>query len=125
MRGTMSQVEVITSVERRRRWTLADKQRIVAESGLPGQTVSKVARRHGIAPQQLFTWRRELLAAATGAVDDGFLPVAVSEVPAAPVPPAAPMEDGRIEILLPDGVVVRVGREVTTGALRRVLTVLR
>ena len=81
MRGTMTQVEVITSVQRRRRWSAADKQQMVAESAMPGRTVSSVARRHGIAPQQLFTWRRELLAAATGIADGGFLAIAVSERP--------------------------------------------
>lgn len=121
----MAKVEVITSAERHRRWSAAEKQEMVAESARPGRTVTEVARRHGIFPQQLFTWRRELLAAATGAADGDFLPVAVSEVAAASAPPVAPMEDRRIEIVLPDGVVVRVGREVGLGALRRVLAALR
>jgi len=51
-------VEVITSVQRRRRWTVAEKLQIVEESELPGMTVSYVARQHGISPSQLFTWRR-------------------------------------------------------------------
>jgi len=109
MRGTMTQVEVITSVQRRRRWSAADKQQMVAESAMPGRTVSSVARRHGIAPQQLFTWRRELLAAATGIADGGFLAIAVSEPPA-----VVPDDSGRIEIVLPTGVMVRVGPEVAT-----------
>jgi transposase-like protein len=60
----MATVEVITSVERRRRWSREAKLRIVAESARPDCTVSQVARAHDIAPGQLFTWRRELLAAA-------------------------------------------------------------
>jgi transposase-like protein len=60
----MATVEVITSVERRRRWSREAKVRIVAESARPDCTVSQVARAHDIAPGQLFTWRRELLAAA-------------------------------------------------------------
>jgi len=51
-------IEVITSVQRRRRWTAAEKVRIVEETYEPGATVSRVARRHGVAPNQLFTWRR-------------------------------------------------------------------
>lgn len=51
-------IEVITSVQRRRRWTAAEKVRIVEETYEPGATVSLVARRHGVAPNQLFTWRR-------------------------------------------------------------------
>ena len=64
-------VEVITSVQRRRRWTTEEKVRIVEETYLPGNTVSLVARRHGIAANQLFTWRRLMaqgaLTAASGA----------------------------------------------------------
>src|SRR5215204_1144910 len=51
-------VEVITSVQRRRRWSTEEKVRIVDETYLPGNSVSLVARRHGIAPNQVFTWRR-------------------------------------------------------------------
>jgi transposase len=64
-------VEIITSVQRRRRWTASEKVRMVEESFEPGMTVSPVARRHGVAPNQLFTWRRSvaqggLLAAGSG-----------------------------------------------------------
>src|SRR5918992_3008379 len=51
-------VEVITSVQRRRRWSTEEKVRIVEETYLPGNSVSLVARQHGIAGNQLFTWRR-------------------------------------------------------------------
>ena len=51
-------VEVITSVQRRRRWSTEEKVRIVEETYLPGNSVSLVARRHGIAGNQLFTWRQ-------------------------------------------------------------------
>src|SRR6516165_10272496 len=49
---------IITSVQRRRRWTAPEKVRMVEETFEPGMTVSLVARRHGVAPNQLFTWRR-------------------------------------------------------------------
>ncbi len=42
----------------RRRWTLAEKVRIVEESSQPGMSVSYVARRYGIAPNLLFRWRK-------------------------------------------------------------------
>ena len=51
--------EVFTGAGRRREWAPEDKARIVAESFEPGATVSDVARRHALSPQQLFTWRRE------------------------------------------------------------------
>src|SRR5438309_4707753 len=64
-------IEVVTSVRRRRRWSAAEKVRMVDETFEPGATVSLVARRHGVAPNQLFSWRRlasqgALTAAAAG-----------------------------------------------------------
>jgi transposase len=56
-----SRVEVITSVQRRRRWTTAEKVRLVEESMQPGMSVSFVARRAGIAPSQLFAWKCRML----------------------------------------------------------------
>ena len=58
MTDTPDRVEIITSVQRRRRWTASEKVRMVEETFEPGMTVSLVARRHGVAPNQLFTWRR-------------------------------------------------------------------
>jgi transposase len=52
------QSEVLIGPERRRRRTPSEKLAIIAETHEPGVTVSLVARRHGIAPNQLFTWRR-------------------------------------------------------------------
>jgi transposase len=64
-------VEIITSVQRRRRWTAAQKMRIVEETLEPGATVSEVARRHEVAPNQLFTWRRLAAQGALTAADAG------------------------------------------------------
>src|SRR5438045_6686249 len=58
MTGNINRVEVITSVQRRRRWSAEEKARIVQETYAPGMSVSLVARQHGIAPNQVFTWRR-------------------------------------------------------------------
>ena len=55
---TKARVEVITSVERRRRWTAAEKERLVAASLEPGAVVSALAREAGIHPSQLYGWRR-------------------------------------------------------------------
>jgi transposase len=59
-------IEVITGIARRRRWTSEQKLKMVEESFRSGETVSVVARRHGIAPNLLFRWRR--LASEGGAV---------------------------------------------------------
>jgi transposase len=121
----MRAVEVITSVERRRRWSRDDKVRIVAESAQPGRTASQVARDHGIAPGQLFLWRRQLLAEAiaNGTAADGFVPVMVESERAPEVlyGPAASGEARAIEIRLPNGIVLVVSEAVEVEALRRVL----
>jgi transposase len=51
-------IEVIASVERRRRWTPEEKQAVVQETYLPGMSVSLIARKYDINPSQLFYWRR-------------------------------------------------------------------
>lgn len=51
---------VVTQTERRRRWAPAEKHAIVMETYEPGKTVSYVARIYGIAPSQLFYWRRKM-----------------------------------------------------------------
>jgi transposase-like protein len=48
------------SVHRRRRWTHEEKKAIVAETEGPGASISGVARKYGIAPRLLFSWRRQL-----------------------------------------------------------------
>src|SRR5207249_5155518 len=58
MTNSTNRVEIITSVQRRRRWTASEKVRMVEETFEPGMTVNLVARRRGVAPNQLFTWRR-------------------------------------------------------------------
>jgi transposase len=52
-------LEVITGTGRRRRFSSEDKARIVEETLAPGAVVSAVARRYGLTPQQVFTWRRQ------------------------------------------------------------------
>lgn len=56
----MQRVEVITSVLRRRRWTTAEKVRLVEEAMQPGLSLSLVAQRAGISPSQLFNWKRRM-----------------------------------------------------------------
>ena len=79
MTGKIERVEVITSVQRRRRWSAEEKAAIVQETYAPGMPVSLVARRHGIAPNQLFTWRRLYASGALSAVGAGEEVVAASE----------------------------------------------
>ena len=55
---TNGRVEVITSVERRRRWSSGEKQQLVAATLEAGASVSSIARVAGIHPSQLYGWRR-------------------------------------------------------------------
>ncbi len=66
--GSFSRVEVITSVQRRRRWSTAEKVRLVEEALQPGMSVSFVARQAGISPSQLFAWKRRMLEGGHAAV---------------------------------------------------------
>jgi transposase len=59
---TKARVEVVTSVERRRRWTTVEKEQLVAATLEPGASVSAVARQAGMHPSQLYGWRRQLRA---------------------------------------------------------------
>ena len=118
-------IEVL-GTERRRRWSLQDKLRIVEETLQPGVTVSEVARRHGLAPSVVFTWRRLAREGRLGeTAGPVFMPVEITAVPAQAAPVASPARrTGLIEIVLSRGRRIRVDREVDAEALRRVLQVV-
>ena len=117
-------IEVL-GTERRRRWSLQDKLRIVEETLQPGMTVTEVARRHGLAPSVVFTWRRLAREGRLGDAGPTFVPVEITPVPAqAPSVTSPPRRTGLIEIILGRGRRIRVDREVDAEALRRVLQVM-
>jgi transposase len=76
----MSPVEVITSVQRRRRWSPEEKRALIEEAGQPGMSISAVARKYGIHPNQLFHWRKLMYAGALSAMRADEEVVPVSEV---------------------------------------------
>jgi transposase len=118
---TKTQVEVITSVERRRRWSRAEKERIVAAAIEPA-VASEVARAAGIDTSQLFRWRRELCGPAPSTAV--FSPVVIAPGPEA-VSTTAPMTGSAIEIELATGGRMRITGPVnrsTVAALIRALT---
>ena len=53
-------MQIITGRERRRRWSVQDKLRIVGDLAEPGARVCDVAARHGVCESLVFTWRRQL-----------------------------------------------------------------
>jgi transposase len=102
---TKTQVEVITSVERRRRWSRTEKERLVAASIEPGAIASEVARAAGVATSQLFRWRRQLCGPAGPATP--FSAVAV--VPGSDAPGSAPPANGNtIEVEFATGGRLRI-----------------
>lgn len=56
--GFAGRMEVIEQPCGRRTWPVETKLRVVAESYVPGASVGEVARRHGLRPGQVTTWRR-------------------------------------------------------------------
>jgi transposase len=71
----MDRVEVITSVERRRRWSATEKARLVAAMNEPGAMVTEIARREGVDASLLYRWRRQFAAEQEA---PAFVPVRVS-----------------------------------------------
>lgn len=123
-------VEIIGGRERRRRWAVEEKLRIVAETQEPGACVRAVAARHDVYPSLLHYWRRQVREGRLFAAPPGrFVPVRVAEAArsTAGVLPLVNDQHGEetIEIVLPDGCRLRVGNGVGLAALRRVVTALR
>jgi transposase len=120
----LRRIEVITGVGRRRRWTAEAKARIVAESLSGDVSVSEVARRHGIRPQQLFGWRHQARAgrlALAGAA--AFVPIVTDGSGQGPAQRSAAAGSG-IEIELGEAV-VRVRGRVAADALAEVLAAVK
>jgi transposase len=119
---TKTQVEVITSVQRRRSWSRTEKERIVAAALEPGAVASEVARAAGIHTSQLFRWRQQLCQRSQ--VPAAFNPVAITAEPeAAPVPSVAERA-GVIEIEFAAGGRMRITGPVdapTVAALMKAL----
>jgi transposase len=125
------QVEVITSVQRRRRWTAAEKERLVAASLQPGAVVSALALEAGVHPSQLYGWRRQLCAPAPGVVEDSiasrtdhagtFAAVRLASGPALAVAATA---TGAIEIEFTTGARMRITGAVDAATLSAAVVAL-
>ena len=128
---TKHPIEVITSVERRRRWSREDKERLVAACLEPGAVLSEIARAAGIHVSQLFRWRKELCQIEEPRPDTAstLVPVIVSETapaaqsaaPETPVPPPPRRKRSDVTIELGRGRRVRVDSDIDTEALGRIL----
>lgn len=119
---TKAAVEVITSVERRRRWSRAEKERIVAAAIEPGAVASEVARAAGIHTSQLFRWRQQLCGPARAAPVFSAVTVAPGLVAAST--PALPTTPGAIEVEFATGARMRITGPVDASTVRAMITAL-
>lgn len=123
----VSRLEVV-EVGRRRRWSLAEKLRIVEESLVAPRQVSATARRHGISRSLLARWRKAYLAGGPHQDAPAFLPVTVTPCPAPvagpPTVTSASSGSGRMEIVLANNRRIVVGTDVDGEALARVAAAL-
>ena len=134
-RSGNERIDIRVGVERRRRWGREEKLRIVRESLAPNAVVTDVARRHEISTGLLYTWRKQALAGLL----QGFTPARITADDGSAMLPALDAQDkavaeasqsgaarspGLIEIMWPNGIVVRVDASVDDRALRSVLTAL-
>jgi transposase len=119
---TKTQIEVITSVQRRRRWSRAEKERIVAAALGPGVVASEVAREAGIHTSQLFRWRQQLCKRTPAPV--AFNPVAVAPVPEAALPAPSPEQAGTVEIEFATGGRMRITGSVDASTVSALIKAL-
>jgi transposase len=129
-------LEVFTGAGRRRTWSDEDKARVVAEIEASGDSVSGVARRHGLSPQQLFGWRRRVREAQAVVSKDDEPRFVLAVVAAALCETAGSRQrkarrqqrdeplGGMIEVAI-DGVTVRIGAGAPSDTIAAVLRALK
>jgi len=132
--------EVFTGAGKRRDWPPEVKASIVAESYSGMESVSAVARRHGLVPSQLFTWRRQLreqleeqglVIPETTKAEPAFVPAVIDAIPDPdPAPRTKPVRRRRrskastVELEV-DGITVKIARGADAGTISAVITALR
>jgi len=129
----MALATVLSGPERRRRWTSAEKLRLVEATLTPGVKVAEVARRHDVHPNLLHAWRGQ---ARTGALaravegearsgeGSGFAAVCIAREPPNLPAAAPPSGAGVIEIEFANGSRLRVSGAVDPATLGAALAVL-
>ena len=130
--GEIRRFEVINGAMGRRRWSADDRARILEETLAPDAVVSAVARRHGLTPQQLFTWRRAARKQLEAEAPPTFVPAVVAPEPAPPKEPKPPRAKRRaprrhaaaIE-LEASGVTVRIGDGTSPAMIAAVIRALK
>jgi len=118
-------VEVVEA-RRRRRWSVEEKLRIVAECELPGAVPADVARRYDISTGLLYTWKRMAEGRPPRLAESvALVPVHVAEPASPPAPRGRPPRAARLEIGLPGGIRLKVDSGVDPEALAAIVGVLQ
>jgi transposase len=113
----LSRMEVVET-GRRRRWSDEEKLRILEAASMPGVRVRAVARRHEVAPSQIYDWRKKFFGSVEGSGGGSFAALMVAPEDAAPSWP------GRMEIRCGNGRTVTVGRDVDVMVLAQLVAAL-
>src|SRR5450756_1136287 len=115
----MKTVTVLSSPERRRRWTTTEKLRLVAESAASGLSIADFARRHDVHPNLVHAWRRQAKSGELSVAPDGaarFTPVAVATEGSAAFPARNDDDGGSIvEAVLRNGRLLRLSDRMAAG----------
>lgn len=121
--GCVHRLEIISGTGRRRRFSDECRARVVEETLAPDSVVSQIARRHGLTPQQVFTWRRQAREASRGSDAPMFVPAVIEEQPTGG-PAATERSGGAIEIEIGGGL-VRIGRGADVETVAAVIAALK
>jgi transposase len=122
----MQRVEVITGRECRRRFSEAEKLRLVEEAFEPGAVTSVVARQRGVDLSLLYRWRQQLFGRQSRLLP-AFTPVTLVTTDDAPVEPPAPPASspaGTLEIEFPAGARLRISGPVEPALAAAVVSAL-
>ena len=129
----VTRVEIVTRGQARREYTPDERARVLTEAAMPGARMLQVAQHYGISPSLVYRWRRE----AAGRPARQAPPRALRFVPllvddggtrqGGGVPPSAPMQDAgtnRVEVLLRNGRLLRVGAGMDATVVARLAAAL-
>jgi transposase len=109
--------ERLAELVARKSWTQADAREVLGALEASGRRLTEFAREHGLVAERLYVWRRRFERERAGKAA-AFVPVRVVE-------PERPARAGRLEVVLPGGLRVRVGADFDEQQLRRVVAALR
>lgn len=128
-------VEIVTRGEVRREYTAEERAQILTEAAMPGARVLVVAQRHGVSPSLVYRWRREAAGRSARQLrrrGSSFVPLLVEGGGLAPAPMVSAELPGRdrdsdaarVEVLLRNGRVLRIGSTADPESVARLAAAL-